>query len=81
MNVIKVVFKTRLHRPEHLDILMDEIFNKSIADMVGSDYAITNPFLSKKFTVNIIEKENAFYWNWQFQGLEKSDFFESQYQC
>ncbi|MCB0660479.1 MAG: Hsp20/alpha crystallin family protein, partial [Saprospiraceae bacterium] len=65
MNVIKVNPFAPSRTFGHL---MDEIFNKSIADMVGSDYAITNP------SVNIIEKENAFLLELAVPGLEKSDF-------
>ncbi len=65
MNVIKVNPFAPSRTFGHL---MDEIFNKSIADMVGSDYAITNP------SVNIIERENAFLLELAVPGLEKSDF-------
>jgi HSP20 family protein len=48
--------------------IMDEFFNKSISDIVGTDFTHESP------AVNIIEKEDSFELEVAAPGLEKKDF-------
>ena len=47
---------------------MDEFFNRSISDIVGTDFTHESP------AVNIIEKDESFELEVAAPGLEKSDF-------
>ena len=47
---------------------MDEFFNKSISDIVGTDFTHESP------AVNIIEKEDSFEMEVAAPGLDKKDF-------
>mgnify|MGYP003572711015 CR=1 FL=1 len=47
---------------------MDDFFNRSISDIVGTDFTHESP------AVNIIEKEDSFELEVAAPGLEKSDF-------
>jgi HSP20 family protein len=47
---------------------MDEFFNRSISDIVGTDFTFESP------AVNIIEKDESFELEVAAPGLEKSDF-------
>lgn len=65
MNIVKV---NPFAPNKTFNHLLDEIFNKSIGDIVGNDFTISNP------SVNIIEKEDGFILELAAPGLEKSDF-------
>ncbi|MEZ4909561.1 MAG: Hsp20/alpha crystallin family protein [Saprospiraceae bacterium] len=65
MNIVKV---NPFAPNKTFSNLMEEIFNKSIGEIVGNDFTISNP------AVNIIEKGDAFVLELAAPGLEKSDF-------
>ena len=47
---------------------MDNLFNTTLADVIGNDYMITHP------SVNIVDNGNIFLMELAAPGLEKSDF-------
>lgn len=65
MNIVKVnpVFQGRT-----LTNFMDDVFNRSISDLVGSDFSVTTP------SVNITENNDTFTLELAAPGLDKSDF-------
>ncbi len=65
MNITKhhSIFPAR-----NLGHFMDDLFNRSLADIVGNDYAISRP------SVNIIETDDVFKVEMAAPGLQKSDF-------
>lgn len=65
MNIIK---RNPIVYGKTFSNLMDEVFNRSISDLVGGDYSITSP------SVNITENDQTFLLEMAAPGLEKSDF-------
>ncbi len=65
MNIIKV---NPFLQGKTFTNLMDDVFNRSISDLVGSDYAVTTP------SANITEDSDSFLLEVAAPGLEKSDF-------
>ncbi len=65
MNIVKVnpVFQGRTFTN-----LMDDVFNRSISDLVGSDFSVTTP------SVNITENNDTFTLELAAPGLDKKDF-------
>ena len=65
MNIVKVnpVFQGRTFTN-----LMDDVFNRSISDLVGSDFSVTTP------SVNITENHDTFTLELAAPGLDKKDF-------
>lgn len=65
MNIVKVnpVFQGRTFTN-----LMDDVFNRSISDLVGSDFYVTTP------SVNITENNDTFTLELAAPGLDKKDF-------
>ncbi len=65
MNILKVnpVFQSRTFTN-----LMDDVFNRSISDLVGSDFSVTTP------SVNITESTDTFTIELAAPGLDKKDF-------
>jgi len=65
MNILKVnpVFQGRTFTN-----LMDDVFNRSISDLVGSDFSVTTP------SVNITESTDTFTIELAAPGLDKKDF-------
>ena len=56
------------HPSQALGKWMDTLFNTTLADVIGNDYAVSHP------SVNIVENENNFQMELAAPGLEKSDF-------
>lgn len=52
----------------NLGRFMDDFFHRSLADIVGNDYALSRP------SVNIIETDDVFRVEMAAPGLQKSDF-------
>lgn len=48
--------------------LLDEFFNRSMSELVGSDYAVNQP------AVNIVESKDAFRLEFAAPGFDKQDF-------
>ena len=65
MNVVKV---NPFLQGKSFTNIIDDVFNRSISDLVGSDYAVTNP------SVNITEQNDSFTLDLAAPGLEKKDF-------
>lgn len=65
MNVVKV---NPFLQGKSFTNIIDEVFNRSISDFVGNDFAMTNP------SVNISELEDKFVLEMAAPGLEKKDF-------
>jgi HSP20 family protein len=65
MNIVKVnpIFQGRTFTN-----LMDDVFNRSISDLVGSDFSVTTP------SVNITENNDTFTLELAAPGLDKKDF-------
>lgn len=61
-----LMFPTRSH--SGLGSIVDDLFNRSLSDMVGHDMVISRP------SVNIMEQEDKFTIEVAAPGLEKSDF-------
>ena len=51
-----------------IDRFIDDFFNRSLSDIVGSDFTINHP------SVNILEEENHFIIEFAAPGMEKKDF-------
>lgn len=51
-----------------IDRFFDDFFNRSLSDIVGSDFTISHP------SVNIIEEENYYLIEFAAPGMEKKDF-------
>jgi len=66
MSLIK--FNPFAPAKNNLNNLVDEFFNRSIGDIVGSDFVMTHP------SVNIIETADNYKVKVAAPGLEKSDF-------
>lgn len=56
------------HPSQALGKWIDNLFNTTLADVIGSDYAVSQP------SVNITEHENHFLMELAAPGLEKTDF-------
>lgn len=65
MNIIKV---NPFLQGKSFTNLIDDVFNRSISDMVGTDYAVTTP------SVNVTEDHDNYVLEVAAPGLEKSDF-------
>lgn len=65
MSVIKV---NPFLQGKTLSNILDDVFNRSISDIVGSDYAVTTP------SVNISENDENFVMDIAAPGLDKNDF-------
>jgi len=65
MNIVKVnpVFQGRTFTN-----LMDDVFNRSISDLLGSDFSVTTP------SVNITENHDTFTLELAAPGLDKKRF-------
>lgn len=57
-----------VHPSQSLGKLIDNLFNTTLADVIGSDYAVSHP------SVNITDYENHFLMELAAPGLEKQDF-------
>lgn len=53
---------------KQFDSLMDNVFNRSISDILGNDFITTQP------SVNIVEDNDAFKIHVAAPGMEKTDF-------
>ena len=65
MNLLKF---DPLYNSKSIGDFMDNFFNRSISDMVGTDFTLSYP------SVNVIENESAFILELAAPGLEKTDF-------
>lgn len=65
MSIIKV---NPFLQGKTLSNILDDVFNRSISDIVGSDYAVTTP------SVNISENDENFVLDIAAPGLDKNDF-------
>ncbi len=65
MNIVKV---NPFLQGRNFSNIIDEVFNRSISDFVGNDFAVTNP------SVNISELDDKFVLELAAPGLEKKDF-------
>lgn len=65
MSIIKV---NPFLQGKTLSNILDDVFNRSISDIVGSDYAVTTP------SVNISENDENFVMDIAAPGLDKNDF-------
>jgi HSP20 family protein len=65
MNVVKV---NPFLQGRSFSNIIDDVFNRSISDFVGNDFAVTNP------SVNISELDDKFVLELAAPGLEKKDF-------
>lgn len=65
MSIIKV---NPFLQGKTLTNILDDVFNRSISDIVGSDYAVTSP------SVNISENDENFVMDIAAPGLNKNDF-------
>jgi HSP20 family protein len=65
------MYKSRfspVHPSQQLGKWMDNLFNTTLADVIGNDYMVTHP------SVNIVENDNNFQMELAAPGLEKGDF-------
>lgn len=60
--------KYNLMPVKQFDNIMDNVFNRSISDILGNDFVTTQP------SVNIIEEKDAYIIHLAAPGMEKSDF-------
>ena len=65
MNIVKV---NPFLQGKSLTSIIDDVFNRSISDLVGSDLSVTTP------SVNISENDDSFTMEIAAPGLNKSDF-------
>lgn len=65
MNIVKV---NPFLQGKTFTNLLDDVFNRSISDLVGSDYAVTSP------SVNISEDNDNVIMEVAAPGLDKKDF-------
>ncbi|MFZ1749105.1 MAG: Hsp20/alpha crystallin family protein, partial [Saprospiraceae bacterium] len=65
MNIVKV---NPFLQGKTFSHLVDDMFNRSISDLVGTDYAITQP------SVNIAENDDNYILEVAAPGLDKKDF-------
>jgi HSP20 family protein len=65
MNIVKV--NPFLHGKTFTNFI-DDVFNRSISDLVGSDFSVTTP------SVNISENDDNFMLEVAAPGLDKKDF-------
>jgi HSP20 family protein len=65
MNIVKV---NPFLQGKTFTNLLDDVFNRSISDLVGSDYAVTSP------SVNISEDNDHVIMEVAAPGLDKKDF-------
>jgi len=65
MNIVKV---NPFLQGKSLTSIIDDVFNRSISDLVGSDLSVTTP------SVNISENDDSFTMEIAAPGLSKSDF-------
>jgi HSP20 family protein len=65
MNVVKV---NPFFQGRSFSNIIDDVFNRSISDFVGNDFAVSNP------SVNISELDDKFVLELAAPGLEKKDF-------
>lgn len=65
MNVVKV---NPFLQGRSFTNIIDDVFNRSISDFIGNDFAVTNP------SVNISELDDKFVLELAAPGLEKKDF-------
>jgi len=65
MNIVKV---NPFLQGKIFTNLLDDVFNRSISDLVGSDYAVTSP------SVNISEDNDNVIMEVAAPGLDKKDF-------
>ncbi len=65
MNIVKV---NPFLQGRSFTNIIDDVFNRSISDFVGNDFAASNP------SVNISELEDKFVLDLAAPGLEKKDF-------
>ncbi len=56
------------HPSQALGKWIDNLFNTTLADVIGNDYTVTHP------SVNIVEHDNQFVMDLAAPGLEKNDF-------
>jgi HSP20 family protein len=57
-----------VHNSQSLGKWVDTLFNTTLADVIGNDFAVTHP------SVNITDNDNHFLMELAAPGLEKSDF-------
>jgi len=57
-----------VHNSQSLGKWVDTLFNTTLADVIGNDFAVTHP------SVNITDNDNHFLMELAVPGLEKSDF-------
>jgi HSP20 family protein len=65
MNITKV---NPFFQGKSITNIIDDVFNRSISDFVGNDFAVSNP------SVNISELDDRFVLELAAPGLEKKDF-------
>lgn len=65
MNIVKV---NPFLQGRSFTNIIDDVFNRSISDFVGNDFAVNNP------SVNISELDDKFVLELAAPGLEKKDF-------